>query len=377
MMSSKTSPAGETSFFENRPGVQNVKKSKVMPEVLPSSPSELPIPEMGFALYWYRFKLLFNEHSKPPKLGKKEVALRKQQADSILEAERIAAREARKLRSIQDLRNASDRAPRGSVAFVGVKGAAATTTTLIHCASTTAEITRAVLYASDFNSASGTAGRQLGKDFSDTLTVRKFRELLPTITGQSDLNPLIRPTRYGVRVLSANDYTADLSKELGTHTSQMLDLLSAFGDYNFIDTTNSISTPEMRVTLGRADMLVFTANVAVKNSLFLLGVGMQAARQLGLERKVANSVVVISNSEPGANPEDYRKYTDKVNISDEAVELYGFDGPIILVPHDPSIKEDSEVNLEALMPETYQAYLDVDNKIFELLRNTTPYVKKG
>jgi hypothetical protein len=61
----------------------------------------------------------------------------------------------------------------------------------------------------------------------------------------------------------------------------------------------------------------------------------------------------------------YRKYLNRVNIRDEVVQEYDFHGPFLNIPYDEVIKHDTEVNLQALKPETYQAYLELNIFIFE------------
>lgn len=333
------------------------QEESTIPEVLEPK----AVPEMGMPKVVYGFKKLFNDKATPPNLSKKEAE--------------IVRRRTVRSESIEKLRLLSDEVPTLGVAFIGIKGGAATTTTMIHSASIMADLTRTMLVASDFNPASGTAGVRLGKDYGETMTLKELKEILDTIEAPADIIPRLRPTRYGVRVLSANDYTADPSESYGTTTKKMLEILKRYSEYHFIDTANDITTPSMKEVLSSADVLVFTANASVKDSLPQLGTAMQAAR-ISFGAKVANSIAVISNIPEGKTAEDYRKYTDHVNSKDEVVEKYGFRGPILTIPHDPLVARDTEVDLEVLGWETYQAYLDLNLRCLEhgktTLRSVSP-----
>ena len=104
------------------------------------------------------------------------------------------------------------------------------------------------------------------------------------------------------------------------------------------------------------------------DSLHLLRVSMDTARELGHSKKVADSVVVISNVPQGSTLDDYTKYLGKVNRKHEVTArlLPGeFTGQMLLVPHDPVIALNEEVVLEALSPEATQAYRDINIAILE------------
>src|SRR5690606_11624204 len=104
------------------------------------------------------------------------------------------------------------------------------------------------------------------------------------------VNEKLRQTRYGVRVLSADDYTTLPGEQYGTTTAKMLDVLDDNCDFLMLDTPNDITTPAARAVLAKADMIVFTANVVERDSLRLLRVSMDTARKLGHEEKVKNSI---------------------------------------------------------------------------------------
>jgi len=170
----------------------------------------------------------------------------------------------------------------------------------------------------------------------------------------------VRPTKYGVKVLSANAYGPDASQGYEQYTERMLQKIIQNSEYQFIDTPNDITTPNALRVLEAADVIVFTANVGIKNSLPQLGAMMKAVEEIGFADKVSASVVVISNTPKGKVPSDYRMYTNIVNIRDQVVQERHFTGSMMVVPYDPVVAEDSEVSPELLDWETYQAYLDIN-----------------
>lgn len=393
--------------------------SQIQPVPVEVEPvQEQVIPDRGWPKTWYWIMLRFNKNAKVPKINKAQVAEIERHEQALRQAEAVAERvaaeakaeadrvEARR-QSILRLRELSDLKPRLTVAYIGVKGAAGTTTTMVGSTSTFSDITRTLVYAGDFNPASGSAGSRLGKDPNETMSLREYREMVeaiddrfdalkdqiaaatPTaienldlrglvdnIDSRAEINARLRPTKYGVRVLSADDYILETTEQFGTTTVKMLDILSKNCDYLFVDTANDITTAASRAVLQKADVLVFTANVGIKDSLFMLYTSMEKVRQLNLSAKVANSVVVISNIPQGAQLDDYRKYLNRVKPSTDEVIQYidskDFHGPFMGVPHDPVIARDGQVELEQFAHATYQAYVDVDITIFEQALNIEP-----
>jgi len=370
------------------------------------------IPDRGWQKAWYGVKLRLNANAKPPKINKAQAEeierLAQEQQAADAEAARVEARE----KSIARLKELCDLKPRLTVAFIGVKGAAGTTTTMVGSTSTVAEITRTLVYAGDFNPASGSAGSRLGKDPSETMSLREYREmvdkidadykellvqiaaaspeaidnldlrgLVETIDSRSQINERLRPTKNGVRVLSADDYVLETTEQFGTTTVKMLDILSKNCDYLFVDTANDITTAASRAVLEKADVLVFTANVGIKDSLFMLYTSMEKVRQLKMKEKVANAVVVISNLPQGSTLDDYRKYLNRVKPSTDEVMQYisteDFHGPFMGVPHDPVIARDGQVELDQFAPATFQAYIDIDIAIFEQALNVDPMLESA
>lgn len=315
-----------------------------------------------------------------PVLSKKEVKFLAEQAAAEAERERQQAELDERNRCAYEsycfIRALTDKYPHLVVSFVGVKGAAATTTTTVYAASRLAEDTRTLIYGADFNPASGTAGARLGKDTGETVSIQGFADIVDAVRGdRKSVNARLRPTRYGVRVLSADDYTESAGdyansagEAYGETTKKMLDVLDENCDYLLIDTPNDIRTPAAQAILEKADIIVFTANVGERDSLRLLRVSMDTVRALGHGRKVLNSIVVISNVPEGASLSDYTKYLGKVNLAHEptAQLMSGeFNGQMLTVPYDSAIALNGEVDLDALRWETTQAYRDINIAVFE------------
>lgn len=338
------------------------------------------IPKMGMPAFLYKLNKLFNPDAKVPNPNKKERQLWDAEVEAIRLQEQAAQAVQDRKDSIAYMRDQSDAMPHATVAFLAVKGAGGTTTTMVNTTSILADITRTTVYGVDFNPASGSAGGRLGKDYDDTISVREFGKLLDekdrgdnAVLSRQTVNASLRPTRYGVRVLIADDYTLETTEQFGTKTREMLDTLVPNCDYLCIDTANDITTAPMIAVLGRADVLVFTANVGVRDSLRLLYNSMEKVRQLEKAGKLpagkaANSVVVITGIPDGKTIEDYSDYVNQVNLKHEVIRAITpdeFEGKMLGVPFDDFISSDGEVDLEALQPETYKAYLDVCNNIFE------------
>lgn len=381
-MSQPSSAAGVTQFVTPRPDERKVVSlvpepvtatehtSEVpTPQAEPVVKEERPIPTMGLPALWYGIKKSFNEHATPPKLSKKELTFLSEQAIKA-EEERLRELAAQRLyASYLRIRELADECTHLVVAFIGVKGAAATTTTMVNVTSMIANDTRTLVYGADFNPASGTAAAQLGKEHGETISIQEFAAIVDDLKGdRKSVNQRLRPTRYGVRVLSADDYTTIPGEQYGTTTSKMLNVLDENCDYLMLDTPNDITTPAARAVIAKADVIVFTANVGEPTSMRLLRHSMDVVRALGYEDKVADSVVVISNVPPGMSPIDYRKYLGKVTLDHTVTsELQPgeFRGQMLTVPSDPAIARNGVVNLEAYAQEALQAYRDIDIAIFE------------
>jgi MinD-like ATPase involved in chromosome partitioning or flagellar assembly len=400
------SPGGDVSFITPKPEDSRDKTTKPREQVTrlepgrqrptgkpqETVPAEIrPEPTMGWQATWWKFIKTFNPKATPPRLSQKETEFLQQQAEekaqlaaqqaekeaarakahaeaeaarAQIEADAEAKRELRR-ESIERLNEYSNRVPSLNIVMIGVKGSAGTSTTTAYTSSVHADNTRSTVVGTDFNPAQGTLAGMLGKDYNETTTLR---ELLSDIDGFTSFKAFIRkirPTRYGVRPISANDIVG-VNEHLDAEAAgRILDTIRVNCEYHYVDTANDITTDVMLKAIAEADVLVFTAYVGVQRSLQLLAVGMETLRRHGFEEKVANSVVVITGVEPGKSANDYRKYTDRVDMKNEVVAKYDFKGPILGIPYDPFIKEDTEVNLEAIHPDTYQAYLDLALCILE------------
>lgn len=333
-------------------------------------------PTMGVAGVLAKVQHKLNPNGKPPKLGKKEQAIRDAealQAENLRQAELEAIRKSTRFVSLSRLRHLSDLAPHFTTVYIGVKGAAATTTTMAYAVSVKAEVTRTIVYAADFNPASGTAGTRFGKNPEDSVTIRKFSEMVESlgenlVVTPSVVNSLLRATPYGVRVLLANDYTLVTTEQFGTMTDKMLKVLTDNSDYLDIDTPNDITSDAAQTILEQGDVFVFTANVNEPESLRAVYTAMENVRQVGHREKVANSIVLISNIPEGVELEEYGKYLHRTDIFHEIlqrIEPAEFQGRFLGVPHDPAVAKAGVVDLEALGWDTHQAYIDLDLAVFE------------
>lgn len=371
-MSESRSPAGVTRHVTPRPdatGTASVpsrpKGDHIAPPPKSTEPVDeipRPVPTMGARATLFKYWVMLFKNARPPRLSDKEIASLAAKAEQEEKQQRAAA-------SYECLRSLTDLCPHLVIAFIGVKGAAATTTTMVHVASTIADDTRTLVYGADFNPASGIAGARLGKEAGATVSIQQFAAIVDEVQGdRKSVNKRLRPTRYGVRVLSADDYTQIPGEQYGTTTAKMLHVLDENCDYLLLDTPNDITTPAARAILERADIIVFTANVGERDSLRLLRVSMDTVRELGHPQKVRDSVVVISNTPPGASIDDYKKYLSKTNLHHDVTQplVAGeFHGQMLTVPHDPTIALNGEVNLSAYLEATLQAYRDVNIAIFE------------
>src|SRR6185312_5333635 len=174
--------------------------------------------------------------------------------------------------------------------------------------------------------------------------------------------------RYGVRVISADSIIEKGKKIHGVDAKKILAVVNQNSEYHFVDTANDIIDTVTLAVIEDVDVLVFTANVAVHDSLRQLAISMGTLRQQGFADKVNHSVVVISNIPEGAELEDFWRYLNYHNISDVQTESleHLFKGQFLGIPADPIIARDTEVDLEALAWDTYQAYLELDIAIFQM-----------
>jgi cellulose biosynthesis protein BcsQ len=313
------------------------------------APPDADIPTMGWPKLRYAINKGFNRADLVPALSEKE--------------RRLLERD----RSIEALMHLSDRAPSFTTCFINAKGGAATTTTMVHVASIIADLLRGTVVATDFNKASGTSGVRLGRDYDETITLRQLRQYVKSAPDEDfkSFMSRLRQTPYGVRVVSSDSIISDRQHLAATDAVLLLQAIQRNCEYHLIDTANDITNGVTLEVIKASDPLVFTANVAMQDSLRQLAISMETLRKHGFTEQVDNSVIVISNLPKGKRLDDYRRYVNLHNINDVVVREIPFQGQLLGVPHDPVIARDTEVSLEDLDWETYQAYLEVALAIFE------------
>jgi cellulose biosynthesis protein BcsQ len=279
--------------------------------------------------------------------------------------------------SIRRLAELCDQMPRMTVCFVNSKGAGATTATQVYTVSVLHQVVDVIVGSADFNLASGNSAKRLGRTYENTITQKGLLSLTDNDLQPSEFLSHLRPSRYGVRVVSS-DPIIDRDQTLSeADTGRALWALKEHCEYLYLDTMNKITDPVTLKVVEQADVIVFTANVAVQESLRQLATSMETLRRHGYEDKVNKSVVVISNIPRGKRLSEYRKFLNETNIEDRVdTQLdHLFVGQFLGVPHDPAIELDGEVDLEALAWETCQAYIELNIAIFTQaakLRNTWP-----
>lgn len=311
-----------------------------------------PVPTMGLPAAVYKVNKLLRRPDKVPKLSKKE-----KEHLAVLEWRRQMEEE--RSNAIKHLRALCEKVKRLTVCFVNTKGAAATTTTTVHMASVTGDVTRSVLVVADFNPAAGTSAQRLGRDHGETVTLRGLLQSMDAMTSFTDFIDLVRPTPYNVRAISADSIIRGNQELSGADAEKMLELIQANCEYLLLDTANDIATNVSKAVVKASDVIVFTANVQEQDSLRQLATSMETLREQGFADKVDRSVVVISNIPPGKTVDDYRLYLNQVNLKNQVVRPLEshFRGQMLGIPHDPVIARAEEVNLGALHWGTFMAYL--------------------
>lgn len=336
---------------------RKVKQPKPMPD--------RPIPTMGWQAGWYRLLCLFGKRHMVPRLSAAEAELLAQRA----EAERM---ESVRAESIEFLRELTDQVPNLNFAFWNTKGASATTTTTVISTAVLAEYSRTTTVLIDGNPAAGTCAARYGLNYGDTVTTQQLAqdirddEELAHRDFKSQINKA-RPSKNGVRVVSADSIIDEHRRLNGKSTSRVLELMGHNSEYLAVDTGNDIGDVVARAIAGFADVFVFTANVGVPDSLRKLSTSMETLRNLGFEDKVNNAVVVISNLPPGKELDDYRMFLNEVSFEDKVTRTldHKFDGKFLGVPHDEYVALDRIVDLERLNWETLQAYITVVSSILQ------------
>lgn len=293
-----------------------------------------------------------------PQISKKELAaLNGEQArlDAVYEAAKRAYDERVLDQTIIIL---SDRVGAQRVCVINTKGSSSRTTTVTHMASVHGTVTLTSIAAIDFNLASGNMGRRFGRDFGQTLRLSQL------VGGHADVDVFrdfirpIRPTRYNVRVVSADNIIQQGRKPGKDAAIRAMNAVYDHCEFLYMDTLNLITEPVALANVDFSDVLVFVANVGEQESLRQLGTSKETLRAQGFTDKVNNSVVAISNVPDGMEAMDYKHYLHVVNDHNEVVSETGRDwrGKLVGIPHDPYIPLVLPVDLDALQYETRMAY---------------------
>lgn len=356
-------PSSHVVSSNRRPQLSEVQpvKTRKQPKQMP----DRPIPMMGWPVFWYGFMKLIGKPHRVPKLSKKE---------AFLLAERAEAERKLDVRggSIEYLRELTNQVPNLNFAFWNTKGASATTTTTVITTAVLAEYSRTTTVLIDGNPAAGTCAARYGLNYGDTVTTQQLAqdirddELLSHRDFKTQINKA-RPSKNGVRVVSADSIIDEHRRLNGKSTARVLELMGHNSEYMAVDTGNDIGDVVARAIASFADVFIFTANVGVPDSLRKLSTSMETLRNLGFEDKVNHSVVVISNLPEGSELEDYRMFLNEVSFEDKVTRQleHKFDGQFLGVPRDAYIALDRVVDLEKLDWETQQSYITVASSILQ------------
>lgn len=373
MSSYTTGSAGSAEILRPRPEDGAIKAAPESSDTDPAAETpirpELPVPTMGFPAFRHSISKSLNPDARPPKLSKKEQALRAAREEQARHHAELDKKVERYHASIRQLNQLADKVGTATIAFFGVSGSAATTTNTVNAAAVFSEVTRTIVACSDFNPANGTAAARLGKDYGETLSVREFRRLIKegAIKNPSELTSLLRPTVNGVRVLGANDRTSEAGEVESTILEEMLDLIGRVFEFHYVDTANDTGTASMRKILEMCDMPVFTANVDERKSLQLLGTSMEIARKTpGMREKTNNSVVVISRLPEGEGLGGYLKFLNRVNIHEQVTSQYEFNGQVLPVHETDCLAHNAAVDLTQMQWDTtMQEHIDINIAVLE------------
>ena len=365
-MSDTRSSAGPSHLVKAGASSQRPTKAPRPPKVKEPKPMpDRPIPTMGMRAVWYRLLCLMGKRHMVPRLSAKEASL-------LAEREEAQRKETVRTGSIEYLRELTDMVPNLNFAFWNTKGASATTTTTVIATAVLAEYSRTTTVLIDGNPAAGTCAARYGLNYGDTVTTQQLAqdirddEELAHRDFKSQINKA-RPSKNGVRVVSADSIIDEHRRLNGKSASRVLELMGHNSEYLAVDTGNDIGDVVARAIANFADVFVFTANVGVPDSLRKLSTSMETLRNLGFEDKVNNSVVVISNLPAGKELEDYRMFLNEVSFEDKVTRSldHKFDGQFLGVPHDEYVALDRIVDLEKLSWETLQAYITVVSSILQ------------
>jgi len=255
-------------------------------------------------------------------------------------------------------------------AAVNFKGGSAKTPTIVHAAELFARVTGATPLLIDANPASGTAAQRVGLDYHQTITIGGLLKLIeadPKIETVELLRE-IRPTRNGLRVVSANPFVTPGTRFFYTQWNTVFEVIKKKFAYIFVDMGNDITDIGAQTLLNRwVDFYLMTANVGDRrhpewsnpDSLPQMAKSEASMRSFGVKpEKLAHALAVFANG----RPEELQDYLDKTVITGPPPdrEMIRHDGPALVIPHDPYISSHEfnrrGVSLEALHWRTLEAY---------------------
>jgi len=229
----------------------------------------------------------------------------------------------------------SDAVPTGVYACTQVKGGGSKTTTAVNLASLLAHITHATVVLIDANPASGNSGRKLGRDHHGTITVQGLLRVIksnPKIE-TSELLSLMRPTRYGVRVVAADPIIGPQTRFYDTQWDAIFEMLRKKFEYIIVDMGNDITDKAALTILNRwTDVLVVTATVGNYESLRQMATTEETMRRFHIDAaKVDASVAVFSNGQP----DQLFEYLEAARLLDRYDDVIAKHvGPAVVIRHD-------------------------------------------
>lgn len=265
-----------------------------------------------------------------------------------------------------------DVVPNGVFATVNAKGGSAKTCTIVNVASLFAMVTGSTPLLIDANPASGTSAQKVGRDYYQTITVQELLQLItdnPSVE-LAKLLRVIKKTRYGLRVVSANPFASPDTKLYFSQWNTIFELLTRKFPYIFVDMGNEIWDIGAQTLLKRwIDVLLVTANVGdrrhpdrgIPESLEQMAKSEKSMVSFGVDPvKVSNALGVFSNGRPS----ELQRYLDEaVFLGPDGDVIARHEGHALVVPHDPYLSSSDfnrhGVNLEALNPATVEAYRQV------------------
>ncbi|HEY2004635.1 MAG TPA: hypothetical protein VGH44_05995 [Candidatus Saccharimonadia bacterium] len=275
----------------------------------------------------------------------------------------------------------SEAIPTGVYACVQVKGGGSKTTTAVNMASLLAHLTHATVVLIDANPASGNSGRKVGRDYHRTVTVQGLLQAIqknPKVDAK-DLLRLMRPTRYGVRVVAADPIIDPQTRFYDTQWDTILDVLTTKFEYIIVDMGNDITDKAALTILNRwTSVLVVTATVGNYESLLQMATTEETMRRFGIDAtKVNASVAAFSNGDPG----QLSQYLEAAQLHDRLGNVVARHiGPAVVVRHDRYLAspqfDTMGVDFSAISSRTLLDYYELLIILLEqayLLANGQPY----